>query len=845
MAVRYINATSRCNFYLRAGQNCDIIQDMSAESNEKQNYLPGEIVAQLNLRQKCAFLVGANFWRLESNDEFGLKRIMMSDGPHGLRKQEDAGDHLGINESAVSVCFPTAAGMAASFDRHTLQTLGNYLGEECVAEGVGVLLGPGINIKRSPLCGRNFEYFSEDPYLSGELAAAYTNGVQQKGVGVSVKHFVANNQETRRASNSSVIDERTLREIYFPAFENVVKRAAPRTLMSSYNKLNGKYVAEDKRVMDDILRGEWGFKGLVVSDWAANSNRVANLKAGMDLEMPGGQNINTKKLLKAVKDGELDERYIDRACERVIALIQDCQKNLDKTYEYSREAHHQVARRMAARTMVLLKNQNKLLPLKGMGQKILFVGEFAKDSRFQGNGSSVINPYKVLNALDESAAYANVNYQRGFSSKEDKVEQNYFDTAVEAAKDADVVVVFAGLPHSWEAEAYDREHINLPEVQNKLITEIAKVNKNVAVVLQNGAPVAMPWANEAGAILEAYLGGETAGGAIADILFGKVNPSAKLAETFPLKTEDSPCHKYFPGSLLSTEYREGLFVGYRYYDTANVPVLFPFGHGLSYTKFDYSGFKIEHTGGFDYKLTFNVKNTGDMSGSEIAQIYVGHKNSKIFRAKRELKGFEKIRLDPGESKRFTILLDERSFAYYNVKMGKFVVEPGEYAVQVGASIADIRLEKTVEIACSHNGEEYLYNRRDYESYYSLKVQDVGDDEFTRLYGGALPPKTLPSGHIFDYTATVEQAKDTKWGGLVYRRLKKIAEKSPFPKVVYCFLMQTPMTNLMQATMGQFSEWQANAIVNLFNGKKVLRSLLNIIWWGLTKGSKLAKIGDSM
>lgn len=656
------------------------------------------IVAQMTVEEKASLCSGGDFWHTKAVERLGVPAMMVSDGPHGLRKQKDEGDHLGVNDSIVAVCYPAGCASASSFDRNLLNEMGQAIGEACQAEGVGVILGPAVNIKRSPLCGRNFEYYSEDPYVAGEIAASYIKGVQSKNVGTSIKHFMANSQETRRMSSDSRIDERTMREIYMPAFETAVKESKPWTVMCSYNRINGAYAAENKSLLTDVLRDEWGFDGFVVSDWGAVNDRVAGIKAGLDLEMPPSCGVNDKLIEKAVKDGSLDEAILDQTVIRILEIIYKYMENRDKGAAFDRQAQHEFSRKVAEESLVLLKNEG-ILPLN-KEQKIAFIGQYAEKPRYQGGGSSHINSFKVTGALEMVRDMPNVTYARGYDDGEDKVDEKLVAEAVEAAKAAEVAVIFAGLPDAFESEGYDRVHMQMPKSQNYLIEEIAKVQPNVIVVLHNGSPVEMPWLPKVKGVLEAYLGGEAVGEAEYRILFGEVNPSGKLAETFPLRLEDNPSYLYYIGEEDVVEYREGVFVGYRYYDKKKMDVLFPFGYGLSYTAFDYSNITLDKKSMKDTEIltvSVDITNTGKVTGKEIVQLYVSDEESTTIRPIKELKGFEKTELAPGETKTVTFCLNDRAFAYYNTQIQDFHVETGNFKILIGSSSRDIRLETEVYV----------------------------------------------------------------------------------------------------------------------------------------------------
>ena len=624
---------------------------------------------------------------------------MVSDGPHGLRKQDQEADHLGVNDSIKAVCFPAGCGTAASFNRELITGMGEVLGEECQAEGVGVILGPAVNIKRSPLCGRNFEYYSEDPMVASEMAGALIKGVQSKNVGTSIKHFLANNQETRRMSSSSEVDERTLREIYLAAFEGAVSSQKPWTVMCSYNKINGTYAAEHKEALTDILRGEWGFDGFVVSDWGAVNNRVPDLEAGLDLEMPASGGINDEQIVDAVKEGRLEESVLDRAVERILNIVYRFQENRNDSAVFDRDKDHEYAKKVAEETIVLLKNEDGLLPLSEK-EEIAFIGKYARQPRFQGGGSSHINSHKVTGAWDVVKDWGNITFAEGYGDQEDVTDEALIAEAVEKAGKAKAAVIFAGLPDAFESEGFDRSHMGMPNCQNELINRVAAVQPNTIVVLHNGSPVEMPWADQVKGIVEAYLSGQAVGAAVVDILFGKVNPSAKLPETFPYKLEDNPSYLYYLGEGDKVEYREGVFVGYRYYDTKKMDVRFPFGYGLSYTTFAYSNLKLSAAQIKDtdtLTVSVDVTNTGSMAGKEVVQLYVSDVESTVIRPVKELKGFDKVDLQPGETKTVTFTLGKRAFAYWNTQIHDWHVESGEFRILVGKSSRDIQLEETVTV----------------------------------------------------------------------------------------------------------------------------------------------------
>ncbi|MDR1117113.1 MAG: glycoside hydrolase family 3 C-terminal domain-containing protein [Oscillospiraceae bacterium] len=661
-----------------------------------------EVIAKLTLEEKASLCGGAGFWNTAALPQRDIPAMMLTDGPHGLRKQPGEADHLGLNESTKTTCFPTAAGLACSWNPELARKIGAAIGEECQAEDVQIILGPGANIKRSPLCGRNFEYYSEDPYLSSKLAAGHIAGVQSQGVGTSLKHFAVNNQETKRFNIDAVVDERTLREIYLASFEGAVKASQPWTVMCAYNKINGEFCSQNKMLLTDILKNEWGFEGFVVSDWFATSERDLGLLAGLDLEMPTSAGAGAEKIVNAVENGAVPEAVLDASVERLLKIIFKSVEQKKANAVYDRESHHALAREAARESMVLLKNEGNILPL-GKSGSIAVIGAFAKQPRYQGAGSSQINPTRFDIPYDEivkTAGGAAVSYADGYSL-DGETDGAALRDAVKTAASADVCVVFAGLPGSYDSEGSDRKHMSLPAEQNTLIAEIAKAQKKVVVVLFNGSAVEMPWLSQVEGVLEAYLGGQAMAGAVADILFGDCNPCGKLAETFPAKLSDTPCFINFPGESTKVEYREGLFVGYRHYDKAAVEPLFPFGHGLSYTSFEYSDMRLdknELTDAEELRVTVTVKNTGSRAGKEIVQLYVADRECSVIRPAKELKGFAKISLNPGESGEVFFTLGKRAFAFYDTRLKDWRVESGAFDIITGKSSRDIQLKETVNVS---------------------------------------------------------------------------------------------------------------------------------------------------
>ncbi|MBQ8094505.1 MAG: glycoside hydrolase family 3 C-terminal domain-containing protein [Clostridia bacterium] len=658
-----------------------------------------EQIAQMTLEEKVSLLSGADFWHTRSIPRLGIEGVMVSDGPHGLRKQDDAGDHLGINESIKAVCFPAACASTASFDRSLVHELGEAIGDECQHEQVAINLGPAINIKRSPLCGRNFEYMSEDPYLAGEMAVDLIKGIQSRNIGVSVKHFAANDQEHRRMSSDSVVDERTLREIYLPAFEASVKRGKAWTLMCSYNKVNGTYASENKWLLTDLLRNEWGFDGYVMSDWGAVSKRPCGVEAGLDLEMPGSNGINDAEVLKAVHDGRLDEKYVDICVEHILTVHERYLKNRKPETPWNQEADHALAGKLAADCLVLLKNEDGILPLSD-ADSVAVIGEFAVKPRYQGGGSSHINSFKVTSLMEALSDKTGVTYAQGYNINSIDEDEALTTEALKVAAAASKVVLVAGLPDSFESEGYDRKHMQMPANQNALIEKIAAVNPNIIVLLYNGSPVEMPWNDKVKGIIEGYLAGQNVGTANRAVLYGEVNPSGRLPETMPIRLEDTPCYLSYGGEGNTAVYNEGIFVGYRYYDKKKMAVLYPFGYGLSYTTFDYSNLKLSADSIKDtdeLTVCVDVTNTGKVAGKEVVQLYVSDRESSVFRPVRELKGFDKVELQPGETKTVVFKLDKRAFAYWSTEIHDWYVESGAFEIQIGHNSRDIALTACVDV----------------------------------------------------------------------------------------------------------------------------------------------------
>jgi beta-glucosidase len=793
-----------------------------------------ELLAQLTLEEKAQLCSGKDYWHLYGIEKFNLPSIMVSDGPHGLRKHNDKKDKTDIMGSVPAVCFPTASCTAASWDEDLLFEMGQTLGEECLAEKISVLLGPGVNMKRAPICGRNFEYFSEDPYLAGKIAAAFIKGVQSKGVGTSIKHFAANNQEARRMTVDTIVDERTLREIYLPAFETAVKEANPWTVMNAYNKLNGDYCAENAWLLNKVLREDWGYENVVVTDWGAENEIDKGIAAGQSLEMPGSNGLGAKKLVEAVKRGTLSEEALDARVDDIIELLMNANDNLTEC-EYDKDAHHKVAREIAENSMVLLKNEDGILPLKP-GATVCVIGEMAKAPRYQGAGSSQINAKNVDCAYDAMLNEGlRVVYCRGYDKQQNITSLPLLQEAAECARHTDVAVVFIGLTEIYESEGFDRENLTIPQSHVDLVNAVAAANKNTVVVLSGGAPVEMPWEPRVKAILNAYLGGEASGEAVTNLLTGKVNPSGKLAETYPVKFSDNPAYFYFPGSRRSVEYRESVYVGYRYYDTANVPVHFPFGYGLSYTNFAYSGLKVSKKKIKDtdtLTVSFKVKNVGSVAGAEIAQLYVKDNESTIFRPEKELKGFQKVFLAPGEETTVTLTLDKRSFAYYNVNIHDWHVETGKFTILVGPSSRDLPLSAEVTVESTAKDVVIPDLRETAPAYYTANVHEISDAAFEALLGRPIPYQDEDTPYI-TLNSSLEEADGTPAGKKINAALvslfRAISGGNPSQeKMMTSMALQIPIRCFISMSMGVFTEDMAEGLCKILNGEGTMQGIGKII-----------------
>lgn len=693
------------------------------------------LVAQMTNAEKAGLCSGKNFWHLKAVERLDVPAVMVTDGPHGLRKQDQEADHVGLNQSVPATCFPTACALASSWDVELLQEVGVALGEQCAAENVTVLLGPGMNIKRHPLCGRNFEYFSEDPYLNGKLAAALIKGVQSQGVGTSVKHFAVNNQEHGRMYMDAIVDERTLREIYLRGFEIAIREAQPWTVMCAYNRVNGVYCSEHDWLLNKVLRDEWGFEGLVVTDWGAANDRVEGVRTGLDLEMPSSGGINDTKVLAALEGGSLAAADLDQAITRNVALSLLGAEVADKEVSADQAAHHQLAVRAAAESMVLLQNHDDLLPLDPRGS-LCVVGAFAKHPRYQGGGSSQVNPTRLDTAYTAIASIADaVLYAPGYDPEGDAHDQGLIDTAVASAQQCEVAVVFAGLPSLYESEGFDRPHMHMPEQHVALIEAVCAANPNTVVVLSNGAPIACDWQTHPMAILEAYLAGQGGGPAIAEVLFGLRNPSGKLAETFPLRQTDVAADNNFPGAHRQIQYREGLQIGYRHFDQAQLPVRFCFGHGLSYTTFAYQAIDGPQSlqAGEILNLDLTLQNSGTRIGAEVVQVYVHPCDSPVYRPQQELKAFCKVRLEPGEQRKVRLSLGADTWAYYDRGNAGWTSIAGTYDVRIGSSSRDIRLTHRVTLTSEAEASEM-----ERHAHRSAQQGAIDDDAFAAMLGHAVP-----------------------------------------------------------------------------------------------------------
>ena len=781
------------------------------------------LLKKLTLEEKCALLSGAETFKTRGMPEHGIPQIWLSDGPHGLRKQAGESDHLGLNPSVPATCFPTASAIANSWDAALGEEIGAALGEEAAAQEVSVVLGPGLNMKRNPLCGRSFEYFSEDPYLAGKLAAGYIRGIQSKGVAACPKHFAVNSQETRRMASDSIVDERTLREIYLTGFEIAVKEGHPRSIMSSYNLVNGTYANENKHLLMEILRGEWGFDGAVITDWGGSNDHALGVKNGSTLEMPAPGGDSVRELLAAVESGKITESDIDARLSELLPLVFDTKAALDAApREFDAAAHHALARRAAAESLVLLKNEGSLLPLAA-GSKVAVIGDFAKNPRYQGAGSSMVNSTQVDVLLDKliDSELNVIGYQQGFD-RHGKPDAALQKSACELATQADTVILCMGLDEIAESEGLDRSNLRLAQNQVDLLQAVAAVNPKIVVVLYSGSVVETPWLDNCQALLYAALGGQAGAGAVADALTGKVNPCGKLAETWPLTYADVPSAADFATRRKTVEYREGLYIGYRYFTTAEKAVRFPFGYGMSYTTFAYSDMAADEQG-----VSLTVTNTGSVAGTEIVQLYIAKKNSELFRPAKELKGFARVTLAPGEKQRITIMLDDKAFRFWNVKANRWEIEGGEYELLVGASVEDIRLCEKISV--HGTATVHPYEDRDLDCYYKGDVLHVSDADFEKLLGHPIPKGKTK----IDRNLTLGELNHARsplgwlvW--LVLTILLDVSYKRGKPDLNILFQYNMPLRALAKMTNGAISMGMVDGIVMELQGFWIL-GLVRVIY----------------
>ena len=782
-----------------------------------------EWLKQMTLEEKVSLFMGRDFWHTVPIERIGIPSIKMTDGPHGLRVQENAEDNLGDNVSQKATCFPTEATISNSWDTQLVFAMGEALAQEAIEQGVDIVLGPGVNIKRSPLCGRNFEYFSEDPYLTAQLGIAYVKGMQSKQVGACVKHFAANNQEKRRRTINAVVDERALREIYLYAFEKIVKEAKPWAIMSAYNRLNGSFCSENKRLLD-LLRKEWQFDGIVITDWGASNNRVRGLLAGNELEMPGKRGHGKEEIIQAVKEGRISESYIDICVSRVLKTIEKA-KQTDTSKATSVnwiDKHYALAQKIAEESIVLLKNEEEILPLK-IHQKIVVIGDMACHPRYQGAGSSKVNPYQIDNAL---TAFKQENvefvYAQGYTRTGGKEDAKLQEEAKQVSRQADVVVVFAGLTEAYETEGSDRKNIYLPENQEELIEKLLAVNTNVVVVLAGGAPIAMPWKERVKAIITGYLGGEAGATAMVHALIGKVNPSGKLAESYPYVVEDTPCYRNFPGTEVSVEYQESIFVGYRYYITRQKEVLFPFGYGLSYTNFKYLEMTISKSQidkNEKLKVSCKIQNVGNRKGKEILQVYIRQENPSVYKPKRELKAFQKVELEVGEVKTIEWELEADAFSYYQPEVEKWVVETGTYWIEIAKSSQQIELTKQVTVF----SDDPVMNKPYPKVYQYAAVENVTDQDFEQILGHKIPSRRLKAGE-FSEENSIEQMRHTWLGRVIYGYqkktvIRKLLRKKQIREATRRMQdMQKPLKKVYEKDSSLYNEDRVKGFIQVLNGK---------------------------
>ena len=784
-----------------------------------------ELIKKMTLEEKASLTSGKNFWETMNIPHLGIKSMFLSDGPHGIRKQAAAADHLGLNKSLPATCFPTSATIANSFNVELAEKVGKALGEEALALDVNVVLGPGLNIKRNPRCGRNFEYYSEDPYLAGKIAASYVKGIQSNGIASCIKHYACNNQEERRLTSNSVLDERTLREIYTTAFEIVIKEAKPLCVMSAYNLVNDVYANENKHLLKEILRDDFGFNGVVVTDWGGDNDRVAGLVAGNELEMPANNGETDIEIVNAIKDHKIDESVLDESVDRLLTLHDTTFKPFEggKKYKIDIQAHHEIAKEAARESIVLLKNENNALPLNST-EKVAIIGDFAKNPRYQGAGSSIVNPTKLDNTLEliKDFDINYVGYEQGFN-RYGKEKKTLFEKAIGLARNVDTVLFYMGLDEVTEAEGLDRDNIKIHKNQVSLLKAIKELGKKVIVILSEGSVVELDFEKYADAILFNCLNGQAGSGATLEILTGKVNPSGRLSETYPLTYGDTPTEKYFPAHDFNSFYKDAIYVGYRYFDKLNKKVRYPFGYGLSYTTFEYSDLEITPKG-----VKFKLTNTGKAKGKEVPQLYIGLNNSKVFRAKKELKGFTKVELNPGETKEVTLDFDEYSFRFFNVKDNKFEIEKGTYSIYVGSNVEDIKLTGELDVDGVVLNDD-IYDQTKLSKYYSGEISNVSDKEFEALLGRKLPTSNVKfvkkNRILVDYNTSVIELKYAKgWTGRLFSGAIRFAIKflecfgsKDKANVLIMGVINQPMRSISRMTNGAITMGQLDGLILMFNG----------------------------
>jgi len=798
------------------------------------------IIGQMTLAEKVSMLSGKDFWQTKSIPRLGIPSIYLADGPHGVRRQAAAAERMGLNAGIPSTCYPTEAMVANSWNVELGEKVGSFLGNEAVSQGVSVLLGPGINMKRNPLCGRNFEYFSEDPFLAGKMAAAYVRGIQSRGIAACVKHFAVSNQEWRIMSLDAVVDERTLREIYLTAFEIAVREGNAKVLMSAYNKVNGTHANENLHLMREILRNDWGYAGCVITNWGGNNDRVAGLIAGNELEMPGSHGDSDREILDALARGEIGEELIDENLDRLLDLVFSTSMDARAPQpDFNITQHHRVSQRVAEESIVLLKNDDAILPL-AYSTKVAVIGAFASSARYQGAGSSLVNPTVLDNTLDcfDESGITSIGYESGYD-RYGKPSHRRIEKACRLAEKADTVLLYLGLDELSEAQGLDRDTMRLPKNQEDLLAALFEVNRNIVVILSCGCAVEMPWIDKTKGLLHAYLSGQAGARAILRVISGDVNPSGKLAESYPLRYGDTPSFRNFPGNELTVEYREGIYIGYRYYDTAGIPVLFPFGYGLSYTTFLYSDMAINGD-----HISFNITNTGNIPGMEVAQLYIGKADSRIPRPAKELKGFVKVLVQPGQSKQVRISFNEMTFRYFDVIRGSWAIEPGTYQVLIGSSSRDIHLraetymQGDTTLSTGTGGSDHL------PSYFSGSVQDVQTAEFTRLLGRDIPPVARDRQRPFDYDDTISQCRYARSGlarlsfhaiNVTYRLLRRTGRRD-LSNLLMMSVYHLPFRGIARLTGGKINLRMVDGLLLMVNGRHI-RGLYVLLKGWIRKGHR--------